>query len=368
METIADTTFPVQYEQLEELAKRKLPNDVFDYVQSGAGAEETLRANRQAFEQWKIVPRFLKDVSHLSTKVKVNGTEIAAPILLAPIGMQGIVHGEGELASARAAAKENLPFVSSTVSSYSMEEIASETHGVRWFQLYYPNDPAIAKSLVERAETAGYTAIVITVDTAMLGYRERDRSNRYSPFLLGKGIANYEADAVFNERMSRSENASFLDEMKKIFYKSSLCWEDIAYLRSITTLPIYLKGILSAEDARTAADFGIEGIVVSNHGGRQLDGCIASLDALSSIKKEVGDELTILFDSGIRRGADIVKALALGADAVFVGRPYLYGLAVDGEVGVQRVLKQLKEDLFISLSLAGVSSLKELNEQWVQRA
>ena len=365
---IADTTFPVQYEQLEKVAKHRLPKEVFDYVQSGAGAEETLRANRQAFEQWKLVPRFLKDVSHLSTQVKVNGTEIAAPILLAPIGMQGIVHEEGELATARAAAKEDLPFVSSTVSSYSMEEIASASHGTKWFQLYYPNDSAIAKSLVERAESAGYEAIVITVDTTMLGYRERDRSNRYSPFLLGKGIANYKADPVFNERLSLSKNGSILDEMKKVFYKPSLCWEDITYLRSITKLPIYLKGILSAEDARSAVNFGIEGIVVSNHGGRQLDGCLSSLDALSSIKKEVGDELTILFDSGIRRGSDIVKALALGADAVFVGRPYLYGLAVDGEVGVQKVLKQLKEDLFISLSLAGVSSLKELNKEWIQRA
>ncbi|WP_226655164.1 alpha-hydroxy-acid oxidizing protein [Guptibacillus hwajinpoensis] len=366
MSVVADTIFPVRYEQLEELAKQKMAKEVFDYVQSGAGAEETLRANRQAFEQWKIVPRFLKDVSKLSTKVKVNGTEFDAPILLAPIGMQGIVHNEGELATARAAAKENLPFVASTVSSYSMEEVAAESSGDKWFQLYYPDDPDLLKSLVGRAERAGFSAIVVTVDTGMLGYRERDRSNGYSPFLLGKGGANYKGDSVFSERMNRS--SSFLEEMKKVFYKPSLCWQDITYLRSITTLPIYLKGILSAEDARTAADSGIQGIVVSNHGGRQLDGCLASLDALSSIKKEVGDELTILFDSGIRRGSDIVKALALGADAVFVGRPYLYGLATDGESGVQSVLKQLKEDLFISLSLAGVASIKELDENWIQQA
>ncbi|MGB8002168.1 MAG: alpha-hydroxy acid oxidase [Anaerobacillus sp.] len=368
MQAIADKPFPVQFEQLEELAKQKMSKNVFDYVQSGAGAEETLRSNRQVFDKWKIVPRFLKDVSDLSTNVKVNGTECDAPIMLAPIGMQGIVHKEGELATARAAAKENLPFVSSTVSSFSMEEIAAERNGAKWFQLYYPDDPSLVKSLVKRAEAAGYSAIVITVDTAMLGYRERDRSNRYSPFLLGKGISNYEADPVFNERMSRSESASILDEMKKVFYKPSLCWEDIAYLRSVTSLPIYLKGILRKEDARLAADYGMAGIVVSNHGGRQLDGCLASLDALPSIKKEVGDELTILFDSGIRRGSDIVKAIALGADAVFVGRPYLYGLAADGERGVQHVLRQLKEDLFISLSLAGVSTLNELNKEWVQRA
>ncbi|MFK3960666.1 alpha-hydroxy-acid oxidizing protein [Guptibacillus hwajinpoensis] len=365
--TVSAEPFPVQFERLEEVAKQKMAKEVFDYAQSGAGAEETLRTNRKAFEKWKIVPRFLSDVSTLSTKVLLNGCEYDAPIMLAPIGMQGIVHEEGELATARAAAKENLPFLSSTVSSYSMEEIASESNGPRWFQLYYPNDPALAKNLVERAEKAGYSAIVITIDTVMLGYRERDRENRYSPFLLGKGIANYEADPVFCERMSLIDNATILDEMKKVFYKPSLSWDNIAYLQKITSLPIYLKGIVSAEDARTAADYGIEGIVVSNHGGRQLDGCIASLDALPSIKKEVGNELTILFDSGIRRGSDIVKVLALGADAVLIGRPYLYGLAVVGETGVRQVIQQLKEDLFISLSLAGVSSINELHDQFVHQ-
>ena len=361
-------SIPIRFKDLEYQAKQLLEEKVFVYAESGAGNEETLNDNRKAFNRWKITPRFLKDVSEVTLNTMINGQAIAAPIFLAPVGMQGIAHPDGELASAKAAASQGLPFVSSTVSSYSLEDIANASdNGKRWFQLYYPNDVKLATSFVKRAEAAGYGAIVITVDMPFIGNRERDRSNDYSPFLQGSGIANYAVDPVFQQYMQAKQNPNIVEEMLPYFYRPALQWEDIDHIRKAVDLPIYLKGILHPDDAEQAVNHGIDGIVVSNHGGRQLDGCIASLDALPFIKDRVKDKLPILLDSGVRSGPDIVKALALGADAILLGRPYLYGLTIAGEAGVEQVLHNIIHDLKTTLALSGITSIQEVNGSLVQK-
>lgn len=359
---------PIRFTDLEYQAKQLLEEKIFVYAESGAGNEETLHDNRKAFSRWKIVPRFLKDVSEISLDTIISGQAISAPIFLAPVGMQGIVHPDGELASAKAAASQGLPFVASTVSSYSLEDIANANgDGKRWFQLYFPNDLKLATSFVKRAEAAGYGAIVITVDTPLVGNRERDRSNDYSPLVHGHGVANYAADPVFQQYMQAKQNPDIVEEMLPYFYRSALKWEDIAHIRKVVDLPIYLKGILHPDDAEQAVNHGIDGIIVSNHGGRQLDGCIATLDALPLIKERVKDTLPILLDSGVRSGPDIVKALALGADAVLLGRPYLYGLTIAGASGVEQVLQNIIHDLKTTLALSGITSIQEINSTLVQK-
>ncbi|AXI10354.1 alpha-hydroxy-acid oxidizing enzyme [Oceanobacillus zhaokaii] len=359
---------PLRFEDLENEAQKHLDKNVFDYEQSGAGIEETLRSNREAFSNWKIVPRVMRDVSTVSLHTTINGQSIPAPILLAPVGMQGISHPDGELASAAASAKYEVPFIASTVSSYTLEEIAEANgNGKRWFQLYYPNNVEIAKSFVKRAEIAGYEAIVITVDMPLIGNRERDRSNQYSPFLLGAGKANYAADPVFQEYLAAKPGAAVLDEMLQTFYRPGLNWEDMKPIRDAVDLPIYLKGILHPDDAEEAVKHGIDGIVVSNHGGRQLDGCIATLDALPLIKERVKDKLPILLDSGVRSGPDIFKALALGADAVLLGRPFLYGLTIAGQSGVEQVIQNVLHDLKTTMSLSGIKSIQEINANAIRK-
>ncbi|MRH42030.1 alpha-hydroxy-acid oxidizing protein [Aquibacillus halophilus] len=363
VQVLQELSLPISFEELQQQAKQKLDKKVFDYIQSGSGKEETLQANDHAFKKWKIIPRYLTDVSKRNIETIIEGEKIAAPVLFAPIGMQGISHPDGELAVAKAAGNKGLPYIASTVSSYSLEEIAeANENGINWFQLYFPNDLELAKSLVQRAHSAGYKAIVITVDTNMLGYRERDRDNRYSPFKLGKGIGNYAVDPVFIRKIQGKNPDDFMEEMIKVFYRQNISWEDIAYIRQCADLPIYLKGILHPKDALLAKENGINGIIVSNHGGRQLDGAVASLDILPSIKEVVGDELTILLDGGIRRGSDIVKALALGADAVLYGRPYLYSLALGGKEGVEQNIDNLMQDLEITMALSGASAISELNQ------
>jgi isopentenyl diphosphate isomerase/L-lactate dehydrogenase-like FMN-dependent dehydrogenase len=355
---------PVAVEALEAAAAKALKPEPFAYLAGGAGGEDTQRANREAFYRWRIVPRFLRNVAVRDLSVEVLGQRLRVPFLLAPIGVQEIFHKHGELASARAAKACGVPFILSTVSSHSIEEVAEEMGDApRWFQLYWPKDPNLAASFVRRAEQSGYSAIVVTLDTYLLSWRERDIQNAYLPFLGGLGLANYFTDPVFQEAIGGSPKLhpiKAVQHFAEVFSNAALTWSDLAFLRQHTRLPIILKGVLHPDDARKAVEHGANGIIVSNHGGRQLDGAVAALDALPGVVAAVGGQTTILFDSGIRRGADIFKALALGARAVLLGRPYCYGLAVNGEEGVCDVIKNLIADFDLTLGLAGCASLHDV--------
>jgi isopentenyl diphosphate isomerase/L-lactate dehydrogenase-like FMN-dependent dehydrogenase len=354
---------PLAPEELERKAREKLPLPAYIYVAGGAGMEDTVRANRAAFRRWRIVPRFLRDVSRRDLGVEVLGRRIPAPVLLAPIGVQSMLHPEAELAVARAARSLGVPLVLSTVSSTPLEAVAEAMGEVpHWFQLYWPRDPELAASLVSRAERAGYSAVVVTLDTYHLGWRERDLQLAWLPFLHGMGLANYLSDPVFRAALSappEQDPVSAVRHFSAVVTNPALTWKDLAFLRSHTRLPILLKGILHPDDARQAVDQGVEGVIVSNHGGRQLDGAVAALDALPGVVAAVGGRAVVLFDSGIRRGADVFKALALGARAVLLGRPYCYGLAVGGEQGVRDVLRNLLADTELTLGLAGCASWAE---------
>ncbi|WP_269052843.1 alpha-hydroxy-acid oxidizing protein [Sporosarcina sp. G11-34] len=354
--------FPVSFKELEKEAKESMAAGAFGYVQSGAGGEETLQRNIASFSKYAIVPRFLKDVSTLDTSITLFGRTYPYPLLIAPVGMQKIAHVDGEIATAKAAAAIGIPFIQSTVSSYSIEEIAEATaDSPKWFQLYWSStDEEISYSMVKRAEEAGYEAIVLTVDTVVIGWREEDVRNQYSPLKQGFGKANYETDPVFMSSIPMNDFDSVIQGILDNIQHPALNWEKVAELKKRTSLPILLKGILHPEDAKLAVANGIDGIIVSNHGGRQLDGVIASIDALPAIVEAVEGKMPILFDSGIRRGSDIVKAIALGADAVLIGRPFMYGLAVGGQKGVEKVLENMLQEMKVSISLAGVTKLKDL--------
>ena len=364
---LADETpkLPLGFSGLEERARELLSAEAFDYVAGGAGAERTMRANLLAFERWKIVPRMLRDVSVRDLSSSLLGTALSAPLMLAPVGVQSIVHPEAELAASRAAAAQGVPFILSTAASHSIEEVAgSMGEASRWYQLYWPKDQDLAASFVHRAEQAGYSAIVVTLDTWMLGWRPRDLGHAYLPFLKGEGVANYFSDPVFRaalERTPEEDPGPAIGHWAYQFSNPSVTWSDLAWLREQTTLPIVLKGILHSEDAQRALEEGVDGLIVSNHGGRQVDGAIGALDALPEIRRAVGGELPVLFDSGIRTGADVFKALALGANAVCLGRPYVWGLAIDGQEGVEQVLRCLLAELDLTLALSGYTALAQLD-------
>jgi isopentenyl diphosphate isomerase/L-lactate dehydrogenase-like FMN-dependent dehydrogenase len=287
--------------------------------------------------------------------------------MLAPIGVQSIIHQEAELAVARAARSLGIPLILSTLSSTPLEAVAATMSEVpRWFQLYWPRNNELAGNFVQRAEQAGYSALVVTLDTYLLGWRERDLQKTYLPFLQGQGLANYFTDPVFRAALPQppeQDPAAAIRYFLEIVSNPALTWDDLAWLRNRTRLPIFLKGILDPDDARKAVDHGAAGLIVSNHGGRQLDGAIAALDALPRVVRTVADRAVVLFDSGIRRGADVVKALALGARCVLLGRPYCYGLAVRGEQGVRDVLYNLLADIDLTLGLAGCASCAELGRR-----
>ena len=358
-------TTPISVEALEQQAREKLSPEAYGYVAGGAGGEDTMRANREAFTRWRIVPRMLRNVGQRDLRVQVLGRELPVPVLLAPIGVQSIVHPEAEVAVARAAAGLGVPVILSTAASRSLEEVAQAAGGaVRWFQLYWGRDPEFTASLLERAERAGYGAIVVTLDTAILSWRERDLQNAYLPFLLGEGLANYFSDPVFRRTLAKppeEDPPAAIFQFIRIFSNPTLTWEDLRFLREHTRLPILLKGILHPDDAMKALDAGMDGIVVSNHGGRQVDGAVAALDALPPIVAAVSGRVPVLFDSGIRRGADAFKAIALGARAVLLGRPYIWGLALAGEQGVRDVLLNFLADLDLTLALSGYSSVAAVN-------
>ena len=358
---------PVAVADLEQQAVAAMEPRAANYVGAGAGSEETMRANTEAFRRHRIVPRMLRDVGSRDLSTEILGTALPAPLLLAPIGVQKVVHDDGELATARAAAAVGVPMIASTAAHFSLEEIAEAGgEAPRWFQLYWPNDPALARSMVERAERAGYGAIVLTVDTFIPGWKPRDLQQAWLPFLNGMGVANYFQDPVFRtglEKPPEEDVGAATGHFLGVQANPSLNWEDLAQLREMTSLPILVKGIQRPDDAREAVRRGLDGIVVSNHGGRQVDGAIASLDALPAIADAVGDELAILFDSGVRGGADALKALALGADAVCLGRPYVWGLALDGQAGVEAVLKMVLAELDLTMALCGLTRPEEIGPE-----
>jgi lactate 2-monooxygenase len=359
------TAIPAAISLLEQKARETLAPEAFDYLAGGAGGEDTMRANREAFYRWRIVPRMLRDVSRRDLSVELLGMRLPAPVILGPVGVQGIIHSEGEIASARAAESLGVPFTLSTVSSRSIEEVAhAKGNALRWFQLYWGKNPDLTASMLRRAERAGYRAVVVTLDTSMLAWRERDLHHAYLPFLLGQGLANYFSDPVFRGLLGQppEQNPTAAIQLwGSLFSNTALTWNDISFLRKHTRLPIILKGILHAGDAARALDAGVDAVIVSNHGGRQVDGAIAALDALPSVAREVNGRVSVLFDSGIRRGADVFKALALGAKAVLLGRLYMYGLAVAGEQGVREVLLNLLADFDLTLALSGNTSCAALD-------
>ncbi|HKF51732.1 MAG TPA: lactate 2-monooxygenase [Candidatus Acidoferrales bacterium] len=365
-------SIPAMLSRLEQKAREALDPCAYDYVAGGAGAENTMRANLEAFYRWRIVPRMFRDVSVTDMSVELLGTKLPAPVLLGPVGVQGIVHAEAELATGRATAALGLPFVLSTVSTKTIEKVAEAMGtGQRWFQLYWGKNPELTVSMLQRAEKAGYTALVVTLDTSMLGWRERDLEHGYLPFFSGEGLSNYFADPVFRAALKEPPEQNPAEAIRlwaNIFTNTTLTWNDLAFLRQHTKLPILLKGILHRDDASRAFDCGVDGIIVSNHGGRQVDGAVAALDALPSIVQVVGGKIPVLFDSGIRRGADIIKALALGARAVLVARPYIWGLAVAGEAGVRDAILNLLADFELSMALSGFTSPAELNPCTLQRS
>jgi isopentenyl diphosphate isomerase/L-lactate dehydrogenase-like FMN-dependent dehydrogenase len=363
-------TIPVPVAELERLAEEAMDDRAANYVFAGAGSHGTMDANRAAFERRRIVPRMLRDVAERDLSTNVLSTALPAPLLLAPIGVQKVVHPEGEKATARAAASLGLPMIASTASHFTMEEIA-EAGGdsPRWFQLYWASDRGLVESFVSRAEAAGYGAIVLTVDTFLPGWKPRDLQQAWLPFLEGSGNANYLQDPVFRaslEKTPEEDLGAATGHYLSVLSNPSLNWDDLEWLRGVTDLPIVLKGIQHADDAREAARRGVDGIVVSNHGGRQVDGAIGSLDDLPAIAEAAGDDLAILFDSGVRSGSDVIKALALGADAVCLGRPYIWGLALDGQAGVETVLKMILAELDLTMALCGHTSPDQLSPDALQ--
>lgn len=353
---------PADFAELERRAMERLDANAAAYIGAGAGAETTTSANREAFDRRRLVPRMMRDVSARNLATTVLGTAMPAPLLLSPIGAQGLADPEGELASARAAAAVGVPMIASSVSHFSLERIAAAggPDAPRWFQLYWPTDQELAASFVARAEAAGYAAVVLTVDTFVHGWKPRDLERAWLPFLHGIGVANYYEDPVFRAGLARSpeeDPAAAVDHFFTVQGNPSVTWENLAQLREMTTLPILIKGLLHPDDAREAVERGADGIIVSNHGGRQVDGAIASLDALEAIVPAVAGAVPLLLDSGIRGGADAMKALATGADAVCLGRPYIWGLALAGEAGAESVLRMVLAELDLTMALCGFTDV-----------
>lgn len=397
---------PVEPTLLARRARRRMSREGWAYLAGSAGHESTARANRRAFDRWDIVPRILRDVGRRDQSVELLGRRHPSPFVLSPLGVLDLMHPEADRAVSRAAAAEQVVPIFSNQASVTMEECAAAMDTVgddpapRWFQLYWSADDDLVASLVRRAEAIGCEAIVVTLDTHVLGWRPRDLDLGYLPFARGRGIAQYTSDPVFRRlveqrlreapevaapraavtpaairtliEISRNAPGSFWHNLTSpsaresvqtfldVFSRSTLTWEDLAFLRDITDLPIILKGVLSPDDARLAVTHGVDAIMVSNHGGRQVDGAIAALDALTAVVAEVDDQLPVLFDSGIRTGADAFKALALGATAVGIGRPYAYGLAVDGESGVRSVINYFRAELDLIMALAGRPTLADV--------
>ncbi|KAJ4399392.1 hypothetical protein N0V91_009484 [Didymella pomorum] len=373
-----------QADKWEELANARLSSEAKGYVYGSAGTRETTNKNRAAFKKWSIVPRRLvktEDFPDLNTEVL--GEKLQFPVAMAPVGVLKIFNPDGEIAATKAAAKEAVPYILSSAAAATIEDVAKANgeDGQRWYQLYWPSreHDDITISLLNRAKKAGYTMLFVTLDTYILGWRPSDMDNGYNPFMRSDriGVESGLTDPVFRKQFKERHGVEVEEKMdtaapewmRTIFPGMSKGWEDIKFLQEHWDGPIVLKGIQTVADARKAVEVGVQGIVVSNHGGRQQDGGNSSLGMLPHIKDAVGDELSIFFDSGVGSGADIAKAMALGADCVLVGRPYVYGLALGGEQGVAHVLKSLVGELELTLHLSGIPSVskKDLNRSVLVR-
>jgi lactate 2-monooxygenase len=385
---------PVGWQSLERAARKAMSPDAWAYVAGSSGLERTTDANHAAFDEWRIVPRVLRDVTERDLSVELFGHRYPSPVMVAPVGVLELVHPLADLAVARAAATLGVPYIYSNQASTPMERTAEASGGSpHWFQLYWSASDDLVASLVSRAEASGAQAIVVTLDTHLLGWRPRDLDAAFLPFIHGQGIAQYTSDPVFRElvrsrpastgpkpRITLSAIRTLIDMTRNypggtlrspepraavetfldVFSRSSLTWQNLAFLRECTDLPIVLKGIQHPDDAKLAIDHGVDGLVVSNHAGRQLDGAIGSLAALPAVVEAVAGRIPVLFDSGVRSGSDVFTALALGAAAVCVGRPYVYGLAIDGQAGVEAILSRLIGEFDIVLGLSGHTSVAEL--------
>ncbi|GAB3301713.1 lactate 2-monooxygenase [Geodermatophilus aquaeductus] len=356
---------PMSYAELARRAERTMSQEMWSYVAGGAGDERTQDANPLAFDAWGLVPRMLRGAADRDLSVHLLGRTLPTPLMLAPVGVIGLCEedGHGDLTTARAAAATGVPMIASTLTQDPMEDVRAElgeTPG--WFQLYPPNDRELLESLVHRAEAAGFSAIVVTLDTLTLGWRPRDLQIASFPQLKGLCLQNYFSDPVFRSRLPKppeEDVQAATGHWSSIFGNQRLTWDDLAWIRGLTGLPILLKGICSADDTRRAVDAGMDGIYCSNHGGRQANGGLPALDCLPEVVDAAGD-LPVVFDSGVRSGPDVVKALALGATAVAIGRPYAYGLAVGGQAGIEHVLKCLLAEIDLTMAIDGYASVAEL--------
>jgi len=357
--------FPLSFFEWEGKAREVLAAGPFGYVYGGAGHGETMEANLRGFCQYRIRPRVCCDVTMRDIGIKLFGHESKVPFLLAPIGVNSIFHVDAELAPAKAAKKLGVPYVLSHVASTAMEKI-SEIMGdaLRWFQLYPPKNEELTQSFLQRAEKSGFAAIVVTVDSTLLGWREADLRNAYLPFMEGHGMANYFTDPVFLSLLEHPpDNELKAAVLKALDEGNNMCftWKQFEFIRRNTKLPLLIKGVTHPHDALLAIEYGADGIVVSNHGGRQLDGAIGTMEALPSIVNAVNDKVPILLDGGIRHGADIIKAIALGAKAVQIGRPYIYGLSVAGQAGVEQVILNLMAETELQLAISGKAQISEVD-------
>jgi lactate 2-monooxygenase len=355
---------PTDPSRLEDAAREVLEAGPFGYVAGGAGAGATMRANRAAFDRYRLVPRMLRDTTQRDWSTTVLGTAMPALLLLAPIGMLSILHPDGELAVARAAAELGVPMVLSTAASHTIEEVAAASGDApRWYQLYWPTEDDVTVSLLERARSAGHQVLVVTLDTWTLGWRPYDLDLSYLPFLRGVGTAIPFSDPAFRAGLAKPPEEDLMAAVGRwvpMFTGTALRWDRLDLIREHWDGPVVLKGVQHTEDALQALDAGMDGIVVSNHGGRQVDRAIGSLEALPGIVAAVDGRATVLFDSGVRTGADAALALALGADAVLLGRPYAYGLALGGQEGVRHVVRSVLAELDLTLALSGFADLTQL--------
>lgn len=363
---------PTDLTRLEQWAEERLSPEAVGYVAGSAGDGKSERANRAALDRWQIVPRMLRDVRARDSSVELLGARLPAPLALAPVGVLSIMHPQGEAGAARAAAAQGVPFILSSASSTPMEEVAEAMGGAtRWFQLYWPGDREVARSFLGRAARSGYSALFVTLDTWLLAWRPRDLDRAYLPFLRGVGTANYFTDPAFLAGLAKPVeqdlNAAVL-HFAQMFADPSKTWDDLVFLRENWDGPIVLKGVLHPDDARRAAAAGMDGVVVSNHGGRQVNGSIGAADALPGVVDAVGDRLSVFFDSGVRTGDDVFKALALGARGVLLGRPYAYGLGLGGQAGVEHVIRCLMAEFELTLALSGYTAPGQLSPEALVRA
>ncbi|KAL4960078.1 lactate 2-monooxygenase [Aspergillus stella-maris] len=361
---------------LEEHAKKALSENSFNYVAGGAGEKATMDANRLAFRQWKIIPKMLKSMEKQDLGVNLFGQDYPNPLIMAPVGVQGIFHQDKETGLAEVCSEVGVPYTLSTASTSTIEEVANASgDGKRWFQLYWPGDDEVTLSLLKRAKENGFSVLVVTLDTWSLSWRPADLDNAYVPFLQGVGNQVGFSDPVFRAKFEKDSGSKVEDDIVgssrawigNVLSTKPHTWDQVSFLRKNWDGPLVLKGIQHVDDAKQALEVGCDGIVVSNHGGRQVDGAIASLEVLPEIVDAVGDKLTVLFDSGIRTGADIIKALCLGAKGVLVGRPVIYGLGIDGKNGGKAILKSLLADLWQSMSLSGICTVAECTRDKIRK-